>query len=372
MSDPINIDDIYDKNINFLFGSGASFGLFPTLALNIKGPNQEQQTIETLGKHLETPDSKSLHTLLFMHYYKNCIEPVMSFDIDQMTEVGSKKVIENYEIFLKNILIILNRKEQTARRCNIFTTNYDSCFEATADRLLRKERQNFILNDGSMGFQKRILHSRNFNSVVYQTGIFEQHRAYIPQINLIHLHGSIFWKKSESANEIEVSYYRKHLENIISQKQLDLLTNFSTLINQSTKKIEDLNSLKSKRLDGSAFWNKYNEIPIVNPTKWKFHETVFDEHYYQMLRFLSYELEKPNSVLLTFGFSFADEHIKNLLLRSISNPTLQVFICCFDQKEEQQMKDSFKEFKNVKLITSQSNLDFTTFNNEKFTLANKG
>ncbi|MBJ6874306.1 hypothetical protein JG625_18730, partial [Vibrio cholerae] len=34
------------------------------------------------------------------------------------------------------------------------------------------------------------------------------------------------------------------------------------------------------------FWETYNKLPIVNPTKWKFHETVFDEHYYQMLRLM--------------------------------------------------------------------------------------
>lgn len=35
MSEFIKAEDIYDKNLNFLLGSGASFGLFPTLALQI-------------------------------------------------------------------------------------------------------------------------------------------------------------------------------------------------------------------------------------------------------------------------------------------------------------------------------------------------
>lgn len=32
----ISIIDIYDKDVNFLFGSGASFGLLPTLQLQLK------------------------------------------------------------------------------------------------------------------------------------------------------------------------------------------------------------------------------------------------------------------------------------------------------------------------------------------------
>ena len=44
----ININDIWQNNINFLIGSGASFGLFPTLATKIKS-----ETIETLGKYFD-------------------------------------------------------------------------------------------------------------------------------------------------------------------------------------------------------------------------------------------------------------------------------------------------------------------------------
>lgn len=58
MSQKININDIYDKNINFLIGSGASYGLFPTLALNIKGNASEEETIETLTTHFEQEDDK--------------------------------------------------------------------------------------------------------------------------------------------------------------------------------------------------------------------------------------------------------------------------------------------------------------------------
>ena len=118
--------------------------------------------------------------------------------------------------------------------------------------------------------------------------------------------------------------------------------------------------------DMISFWKNYNQLPIVNPTKWKFHETVFEEQYYQMLRLLSYELEKPNSVFITFGFSFADEHILNLIKRSLSNPSLQLFVCCFNKAEQEKMKECFKVNRNVTLIEVGKNLDFSVFNSDVF------
>src|SRR5690606_36080960 len=99
-----------------------------------------------------------------------------------------------------------------------------------------------------------------------------------------------------------------------------------------------------------AFWTAYHQLPIVNPTKWKFHELVFEEHYYQMLRMLSFELERENAVLITFGFSFADEHILNLVMRSLSNPQLMVFVTCFNETEYARLSSLFADYANVDCV----------------------
>lgn len=75
----ININDIWQHNVNLLIGSGASFGLFPTLATEMDG-----ESIETLGKYFEDTGKSELKTLLFMHYYRNCIEPVIMFDLESI------------------------------------------------------------------------------------------------------------------------------------------------------------------------------------------------------------------------------------------------------------------------------------------------
>ena len=90
-----------------------------------------------------------------------------------------------------------------------------------------------------------------------------------------------------------------------------------------------------------------------------------------MLKHLCFELEKPNSILITFGFSFADEHILNMVKRSLSNPTLQMFVCCYNDKEYETLKEIFNSFNNVEFIRHVNNLNFTNFNKDFFIFENK-
>jgi hypothetical protein len=368
MDETINLGDIYDKNLNFLIGSGASYGLFPTLALNIKDANGVAQTLETLATSLDESTDERL-VPLFMHYYKTCIKPAQDLTLSSAEDSdGRRVVIQNYEAFLATVLQILQRRRPLEKRCNIFTTNYDGCFPLVADRILRRGAVDFVLNDGSRGFSKRYIQARNFNTYLCNTGVFERHQASIPQINLIHLHGSVYWRK-EDAN-IVVNYAHEDSAGLIPDDTLPKLEAFSACLMNAVATIEDLKSPELTPEEKQNFWINYKKLPIVNPTKWKFHETVFEEHYYQMLRMLSYELEKPNAILITFGFSFSDEHILNLVKRSLSNPSLQVFVCCFHSDEYQKLSTEFNIYRNVKCIAfAEGVLDFSMFNSRVFTLS---
>ena len=60
----------------------------------------------------------------------------------------------------------------------------------------------------------------------------------------------------------------------------------------------------------------------------------------------SNELEKENTALFALGFSFADEHIQEITLRSAnSNPTLGVFIVAYDEAAADQLRTVFPEEK---------------------------
>jgi hypothetical protein len=376
MSKKIKIDEIYDKNINFIFGSGTSADFIPTLKLEIKDKdNEEALSIETLATKFEDSDKKKLRTLLFMYYYKKCIKPAME-STQKNNDSGENEVLENYKNFLKNLLeIIKRRRSNLAQKCNIFTTNYDGFFTYAAEDLL--ENNDFVMNDGSHGFKKRVLNSRNFNKKIIRTGVFDRHEQELMQINLIHLHGSIHWYKDNNNKDndnIEIDYNIERNKNREIEICEEDTKNFSNILESPDKNITDAEDFSPDFQDikSEAFWDGYNSLPIVNPTKNKFHETVFEEHYYQMLRYLSYELEKPNSILIVFGFSFKDEHIKNLVKRSLSNPELHVYICCYDQKEKGVFEGFFNEFDNVEYIVREDCkddefLDFSYFNENVFT-----
>ena len=181
------------------------------------------------------------------------------------------------------------------------------------------------------------------------------------------MHGSAYWRKCE--DDIIVDYALTETGVVIPEVAKPYLHQLESILNDGTKNTGDvLNidiTLENDVID--AFWESYNKLPIVNPTKWKFHETVFEEHYYQMLRLLSYQLEEPNSILISFAFSFADEHILKLIERSLSNRTLKVFVCCFNEQEKKSMEKKFNGYLNVDLISlKDENLDFEKFNEVVF------
>lgn len=362
----IPLEDIYNKGINLLIGSGASYGLFPTLELAIKKDTGERWTLEELATHFHAAGD-SRYIPLFMHYYKECISPAQRFSIAAVNDEPGKTVIANYRVFLQTLLALVQRRQALDRRCNVFTTNYDGCIPLVADDLLRIGAHDFVLNDGTRGFQSKILEARNFNNYLCQSGVFDRHVSSVPQINLIHLHGSVYWKKSLRGIEVD---YGSQATPLLDEAAIEKLGSFSAALRDPNIKLAEVPLPELDKATQVAFWAKYEQMPIVNPTKWKFHETVYEEHYYQMLRLLSYELEKPNALLITFGFSFADEHILNLVKRSLSNPRLQVFVCCYSKADYDELSDQFRQYPNVKCLILEAGtlMTFSEFNEKVFSL----
>ncbi|ACQ93867.1 conserved hypothetical protein [Tolumonas auensis DSM 9187] len=371
----IDISKIYEQDLNFLFGAGASFGLFPTLATQMKDENGNYETIETLAHYFESKNKKNLNSLLFMYYYKECIEPVMKFnwsenkgwhiDFDDRIEL---EVMSNYKALLFTLFSILDKKHHQEKKVNIFTTNYDSCFVEAYEELLEENKTQLNLNDGSNGFKRKVVEARNFDSIQVRKSTFDKNATIVPQVNIIHLHGSAYWRKK--GESIEVQYHNNNNDRLIERFPESELKIFKSFIKKSDSKKEELKIEFSSDFDEieKEFWVKYNKLPIVNPTKWKFYETVFEEHYYQMLRYMSYQLEKRQSTLIVFGFSFADEHIRHLVKRSLSNNYLTMYICCFDDSQLSKMKSYFAEYANVKFIKIEQNLNFSEFNNNVFSI----
>lgn len=77
-----------------------------------------------------------------------------------------------------------------------------------------------------------------------------------------------------------------------------------------------------------------DRLQIIMPTKEKFKNTVFSNHHYSMIRYMKETLEKKDSVLLVFGFSFADEHLRTELKRAFTNPGLLIYIVCYKDSDK--------------------------------------
>lgn len=194
------------------------------------------------------------------------------YNMDGKDEIANN--LREYREFTKAIIDILNlsNSRQTPKSANIFTTNYDLFFEKSIDELIGINR--FVFNDGANGYFKRVLDSANFNQVVSYKGINDNYISEIPSISIIKPHGSMNWCEEEG------------------------------------KIIIDKGVVDSPK--------------IVKPTGHEEGETYLDNHYYEMLRIFQLELDKPQSVLFSLGFSFQDKHIGKMIKRALQNPELLV------------------------------------------------
>lgn len=351
------IEKLYGKNINFLIGSGASFGVIPTLSSNYINDKNEKLSIEEIL--VEKGNDDDLQNIIYLWYYHEILK------VGYLKELKEDNLVfKNYQKLLENLIKLLQRENyQKEKRINIFTTNYDLFFEKAADSLVGKYE--FYFNDGSSGNITKKLSMKNYHKKIYHTGIFDNFDREIPIINLFKLHGSVSWKyindKNNKPREIKVEYfednYTKYPENLIeevSNKEID----------REKKEIENNKDLKEKikNIKNELF----EKFALIFPEKNKFKNTLYQEFYYQNLRQLSYELEKQNSILIVFAFSFADEHIAEIVKRACNNPTLNIYIFCYSLDTKNEILNNLKleEFpNNIKTILPEDNgnIDFNIF-----------
>lgn len=365
--DSIIDGELYEKiagnHINFLIGSGMSTPLYKTLAL----PTNVEFSFEDVLTHKSLSDNSKV--ILYIYYYSSIINKttklieiknIIDKDKDELDD--EELVVYNYFLFVKWMAEYLaNTGVDQPKRINLFTTNYDLLFEQTFDYSL----QNMPLlwfNDGSRGFFQKVINSENYSINILHSGFNDNYHRELSMINLYKLHGSVLWKYSEDKEYILVDEnfsLFNNLNQIINDNiQKIVLNRLETL--QATSLDEYVEELNEKNIanDGGElsndllqnFYERYRQIPIVSPNKGKFEETVFNQYYYQFLRAFSYELEKKQTTLIVFGFSFADEHIRSIVKRSLLNPELQVIIISFSQKSYKTMKSYFEGYNNVQFF----------------------
>uniref|UniRef100_UPI002549D910 SIR2 family protein n=1 Tax=Lactococcus petauri TaxID=1940789 RepID=UPI002549D910 len=180
-----------------------------------------------------------------------------------------------------NILSKLTRKEQ---KLNIVTTNYDTLIEDSANK------EGFTVLDGFKFAQTPIFDASMFDWHLIKDvpNIKTQEVEYMPKvINLLKIHGSLTWERDST----EKSILRKSKGNV------------------------------------------KNPV-MVFPSSNKYAQS-YQEPYFELFAKFQELLKRNNTLLITSGFSFADNHISRMILQAIkSNGSLQVLATDYNIEPE--------------------------------------
>ena len=234
-------------------------------------------------------------------------------------------------------------------------------------------------SDGFSGKIRPKFDLGDFGTLRYRMGSRYEHRFEVPVFNLVKIHGSAAWSQYERENRKADIYFdhaltlvtevgeqlqaaKPHLLAVLTDPQSEgqgaTIRPIGDLVAEADGCLEDAYWIGTKNETLAAvetFTAQYRSLGIVNPDKRKFATTVLNETYYELIRRLANELEKENSVLFVHGFSFRDEHLRDLVLRAArTNPTLQVIVFCYSreglQSYEQFLPDAEVKNGNIEFV----------------------
>lgn len=281
------------ENLSILMGAGCSSfyindkeAAISTMAGLFKDFIEQHQDFKILGVSIEDKVNQNLEELMdFMNALRQVnhikeIDEEIDNKINMVKEFITDKVIrgmncrELSEIYKKFYLKTISSSRKSP--VNIVTTNYDMYNERALDEL------NFIYNNGFSGS-----YIRTFNPNIYKY-MYVDNMNLNKDIwnrvdhfyNLYKIHGSISWKKSED----------KIYE--VSKNEID---------------------------------KKFSENVMIYPTPLKDRSTLMVP-YTDLMRSFQDNLTQKNSVLITLGYSFGDDHINRIILNNLSIPSFRLII----------------------------------------------
>jgi hypothetical protein len=231
-----------------------------------------------------------------------------------LLETRSKYIF--HEKFIKALL----QRPLNLRRANIFTANYDLAFEYAFDKL----GVHYI--DGFAGFHKRFFKPETFEYDIFYPGSTTSGKVQRIEkvVRYFKLHGSLSWINSESRDA-------------------------NNLYGIEEKPLELIETLKKK-----------GEI-IIYPTAVKKSYTL-DLPYSELFRQFASTITQSQSVLITIGYSFGDDHFNDIIYQALSNPTFTLIIVDFSGTRSDYIKN-MKELNDPRIIILEGEFfgDFLTF-----------
>ena len=363
-------------NINFLLGAGCSMPAFGTLGnietlwAQLKTNETKEQIVNEHGNNANLIE-KLVEASLKASFFKTAILPNRDY-----IETNTSDTKKNYESFCSAAMKLVAKREASTlpKQVTFFVSNYDICMDVALDT------NRVPTNSGYVGRFNPVVDLSNFGRRVTTSTLTLGYQSEIASANLLKIHGCASRRKNDQTIEFSNDFELiKEIEIMIKKikKKIDdigLSTGLKTSeepqhvhhtgdpLLEVCDELTDMIAAASKIVGGKTnnpplhlldksvqdLLDKFNDLQIVWPTKQKFHDTVLDETYYEQLRRLTNQLEVRNSVLIVAGFSFADEHIRKLILRAAdTNPTLKVIILCYDKGSEDQILGNLEKESTV-------------------------
>ena len=285
------------KNVHFLLGSGTSSYSIPTMAgllktLN-KGISSEVSDKNILGcfNKIKDVNKGNLEQILSVLYSRREALKGMgkqSEETEQLIGIIERHIFDsinvdrlcgNYEKDLGNYQKFYQKLALRSRdmsRINVFTTNNDLFNERALDSL------NIHYINGFGGGLGRFFNPALFN-YTYSKRLDSSISKYEPVENLVYLykiHGSINWVEDD--------------------------TNINSFF-------------KVKELPADMIKKGANNV-LIYPTPMKQNKSL-GSPYVDLFREFQHKLLEPNGVLFVIGYSFSDEHVNDIIYRTLATNT---------------------------------------------------
>lgn len=328
------------ENVSILTGAGTSFHLGSPIIRKIPSDlkNEPKSQIENYFTDIEKPSYEDLFNCLqadkFLKIQKgenyetiqNCIYKMQEW-LFKKCDTNKTKIIDDkdehlkenryyyHELFLKKLL----QRPNNLKRANLFTTNYDLAFDYALDNL------GIHYIDGFSG-----VHNRCFRPEVYDYDIYypgqsvsgKVHRAE-KVLRYYKLHGSLSWISEKES--ISNPYGIKEITN----------SNF------------ELNASQQLMI-----------YPCVSKKTF-----TLDLPYSELFRHFSQAIIQPQSVLITLGYSFYDEHINDIIYQALTLPSFTIIIVNYaDKKGQNEYIERLKKLEDHRIIVfDEDNKTTSTF-----------
>ena len=316
---------IQSSNINFLYGSGISRPYLSTLG------NIEKWLTKLAEDNTKEPYKEVIKASLYKAYCDGVILKNQYFSSIDADFLETKSAYADF-FSICNELMNKRNSQLLNKQINLFTTNIDLLAEKTL------EKSGIELNDGFRGTLTPAYSESNFQISLSKSSMQFHKQAEVPMFNLIKVHGAVNWKEQDETIQSDTMlmyYVQQALDKIDKDYFVNLYKTDGTekTYDEVKTDADDIALfLPDKAYD--KFFDAYNQIVMINPTKDKFRTSVLDYHFYELMRIYSNALERENSILFVMGFSFADEHIAKITQRAAdTNPTLQIVVFAYSDND---------------------------------------